>query len=188
MHKRVGDLSFGFGLAKCAGPLGRIWEGVERAKGTWRYETRLDNLTRRPGWGGGTLRAFRRAALSGLLVGLVSCWVVEWDSRKFNSSADHAANVALDSKGDFHVGSLDALAAALPRNACVRLSVDGAKRGDGSSAGGMAIMVYGDDGTPQLMYRAGRIFDTQTSAFVAELLALEWAFSVFLEFVYKASL
>ena len=63
----------------------------------------------------------------------------------------------------------------------IRLSVDGARRGDGSSAGGLAIVAFLESGEEVLLSRAGCKFGVLRSAFEAELLALEWGMEFFHE-------
>ena len=74
----------------------------------------------------------------------------------------------------------------LNRDGCnFRLSVDGAKRGDGSSSGGLAITAFLESGTEILIRRAGSKFGTLRSAFEAELLALEWGIPFFTNLIYR---
>ena len=51
--------------------------------------------------------------------------------------------------------------------------MDGALRGDGSSAAGLALLAYPTDGSELLICRAGRVMGRLGSAFAAELVALE---------------
>ena len=94
--------------------------------------------------------------------------LVLWDRREFNSIADHAANVALDAKQDWSVTDNDALQEAKAMDANIRAAADGAKRGSGQSAAGVAITAYHQDGRRVLIHRAGR--------FLAEALAMECCF------------
>ena len=63
----------------------------------------------------------------------------------------------------------------LSDEARVHLSTDGALRGDGNGAAGMAILVHRNDGQADVVCRAGKMLGKISSALVAELLALEWA-------------
>ena len=105
---------------------------------------------------------------------------IEWDPRASNTIADHAANVTLD-EGDswmqhektvedtgLHIDSVN-----------FHLRVDGARRGDSSSAAGMALMVHGADGKATILRRAGLLLKSSSSAFLAEMLAMEWALECF---------
>ena len=99
--------------------------------------------------------------------------------------ADHAANVALDAGEDWSSpqSSADVKQALLQDNAHIRICSDGAKRGSGSSAAGYAIMAYSPDGTMRVLKRSGRSLGKLGSAFLAEMLALEWCLDVFLDSV-----
>ena len=93
--------------------------------------------------------------------------------------ADHAANFALHIAEDFSSGELSAIKESIRENAQVRLSTDGALKGDGQAAAGMAIMVYRGGHYPITLYRAGRVLGPLKSAFEAELLALCWGLTSF---------
>ena len=71
---------------------------------------------------------------------------IEWDERKFNSLADHCANVALDTRSDWQRQNADAISRAKDRLNNIRLSFDGALRGDGRGAGGVVIWSYAAGG------------------------------------------
>ena len=96
---------------------------------------------------------------------------IEWDSRDFNSVADHAANAALDFGADWD--RVEFGETILTTSRLCRVSVDGAYRGDGTAAAGIAIYSYDELDTKQLIARFGRILDGVTSSLVAELIALE---------------
>ena len=59
-----------------------------------------------------------------------------------------------------------------------RACFDGARRGGGESAAGVAIFAYHINGRRALLYRGGKPLDNLGSAFVAEALALEWCFEL----------
>ena len=105
---------------------------------------------------------------------------VEWDARDFNTLADHAANVALDMKSDWQYGHQDSIERARTSGTNLRLCFDGAKRQEGNSSAGMALIAYYSDGSRDLLYRGGRLLGTLESSFTAEALALEWSLDVFL--------
>ena len=111
---------------------------------------------------------------------------IEWDPRRYNSLADHAANVALDLQQDWARSDLEAIGNAKRAKYNLRLSVDGAKRGDGSSAGGLAIAAFLESGEEILLCRAGCMLGTLQSAFEAELLALEWGMTFFTNLIYSS--
>ena len=103
---------------------------------------------------------------------------MEWDPRDYNAIADHAANYALDSGRAWQqrsCGSCSSWAVGTPN---LHLCVDGARRGDGNSAVGMALFAFSPVGERELVYRAGKILGNLPSAFVAELLALEWGLEI----------
>jgi len=79
---------------------------------------------------------------------------------------------------------LEAIDQAKRANHNIRLSVDGAKRGDGSSAGGLAITAFPPSGEQILLCRAGCKFGILHSAFEAELLALDWGMDFFTNLLY----
>ena len=88
--------------------------------------------------------------------------------------ADHAANIALDRETEWSIGAVD-----LGNCRRIRLATDGVVRGDGSASAGLAILSY--DAGEKLLYRAGKLLGTQSSSFVAELLALEWGLHVLMD-------
>ena len=106
---------------------------------------------------------------------------IEWDPRAFNALADEAANKALDRGESWLVvhpeGVRRARGGSEPVN--FRLCFDGARRGDGSAAAGVAMLAYYASGERELLLRGGMLLGTLTSAFVAEALAAEWCFDVF---------
>ncbi len=65
------------------------------------------------------------------------------------------------------------------------LSVDGARRGDGAAAAGVALFAVSASGSEVVLCRAGRILGNVGSAFVAELLALEWGLDVYTNHIDK---
>ena len=65
----------------------------------------------------------------------------------------------------------------------MRLSSDGALRGDGQAAAGMTLIAYDEHDAPHILYRAGKLLGKLQSAFEAEILALEWSLSSFLGIV-----
>jgi len=73
----------------------------------------------------------------------------------------------------------EAVCAARANQSNIRLSVDGARRRNGASAGGLAITAFDPSGEEILLCRGGCLFGTLQSAFEAELLALEWGIEVF---------
>ena len=96
--------------------------------------------------------------------------------------ADHAANVALDRRGDWEWLNQVALQEALADNANLRLCVDGARRGNGESSAGIALLAYFSDGRQELLHRSGKILGELHSAFAAEMLALDWGLQVLMRF------
>ena len=61
-------------------------------------------------------------------------------------------------------------------NPRLRVCSDGARRGDGSAAVGFALLSYDKDGRKTILKRAGKLIGNLKSAFVAEMIALEWCF------------
>ena len=104
---------------------------------------------------------------------LDSSHCVQWDPRQYNNLADHVANVVLDLQQDWSRSDLEAIGRARRADNHIRLSLDGARRGDGSSAGGLAIVAFLESGEEVLLCRAGCKFGVLRSPFEAELLALE---------------
>ena len=79
MPKNGSPAFLGVRPAECAGSLGGIIGGYKDAKIAGETRTRALGIlelcpARRPWWGGGSLRAFRRAALCGK-VGVLNCWL-----------------------------------------------------------------------------------------------------------------
>ena len=66
--------------------------------------------------------------------------------------ADHAANVALDGKSSWSTTDARNMARARIECANIRVCVDGARRGSGDSAAGVAIVAYYSDGTHTLWF------------------------------------
>ena len=97
---------------------------------------------------------------------------VEWDGRELNSVADHAANVALDLRRDWQHDAGHKVVSKASYN--WRLCIDGARRGSGDSSAGLALFAYSASGEEQLVHRAGKQLGQLDSAFVAEMLSLEW--------------
>ena len=106
-----------------------------------------------------------------------------WDPRRFNTMADHAANVSLDSHDDWDRSDLEALSQARAHNANLWLCVDGARRGSGGFAAGLTLLAYFPDGRRQLLYRSGKLLGKLQSAFASEMLALEWGLQVLIGFL-----
>ena len=93
--------------------------------------------------------------------------------------ADHAANVALDGKSSWSTTDARNMARARIECANIRVCVDGARRGSGDSAAGVAIVAYYSDGTHTVVHQAGKLLGILSSAFMAEALALEWGLQAF---------
>ena len=104
---------------------------------------------------------------------------VEWDARRFNQLADDAANKALDEECGWQVRHEPGIQGVLGCPVNYRVCFDGAKRGSGKAAAGLAIIAYRGDGTRDLLLRAGRFLGQLSSSFAAETFALEWALEVF---------
>ena len=64
-----------------------------------------------------------------------------------------------------------------------RLCVDGAKRGDLSSAAGVTLLLYKPNGDRVLALRAGQLLGNLKSALDAELMALEFGLELFSKIV-----
>ena len=105
---------------------------------------------------------------------------IEWDERRYNAVADHAANAALDTESDWERGCEEDARRATTDRMNLRMCVDGALRGNGKAAGGMVIYGYTSPSCRRVLYRAGKCFGHLNSAFLAEMLALEWALGVLL--------
>ena len=100
---------------------------------------------------------------------------VEWDTRDHNAIADHAANIALDQGTDWVYS--DGTQFVFPDRVCVRLCSDGALRKSGRASAEICVFMYDVSYQPSMICRAGRQLGTASSAFVAEVLAFEWALS-----------
>ena len=105
--------------------------------------------------------------------------LVEWDPREYNGLADNAANLALDRGEDWTFVSAERVLQAKSEPVNYRLCFDGAKRGTGSSAAGVALLAYYFDGRRDLLFRGGKLLGKLDSAMVAECLALEWSLDLF---------
>ena len=102
---------------------------------------------------------------------------IEWDPRELNSVADHAANAAFDFGADWdRIGIENTI---LTTSRWWRVTMDGASRGDGTAAAGIAIYCYEGPAKAQVVDRAGRVLDGVTSSLVAELIALELVLEFF---------
>ena len=99
---------------------------------------------------------------------------VEWDRRELNTMADHAANIVLDHGQNWGRVETENLHAFSFANSNFRLCVDGALRGNGASSAGIAIWAYNPEKGRVLLFRAGRLLNTQRSSFASEIMALEW--------------
>ena len=109
--------------------------------------------------------------------------LVLWDRREFNSYADHAANVALDLKSDWNILDSQVLEEARRSKANIRATADGARRGDGQAAAGIAFFAYFPGGRRVIFHRAGKLLGKLSSAFLAEALAMEWCLESFITFL-----
>ena len=87
--------------------------------------------------------------------------------------------MALDGKGPWSTTDARNLARALTEGANFRVCVDGARRGSGDSAAGVAIVAYYRDGSHAVVHRGGKLLGSLPSAFMAEALALEWELETF---------
>ena len=103
---------------------------------------------------------------------------VEWDPREYNTVADHSANIALDKGEEWFDDHMEMWCLAKEQGANIRLCFDGARRGSGAGAGGLAIFAYWE-GDRQLLYRAGRAVGYSSWSFWAESMALEWGLEAF---------
>ena len=92
----------------------------------------------------------------------------------------------MDLQHDWSSPNLEAIDHAKRANHNIRVSVDGARRGDGSSAGGLAIKAFLPSGEEVLLCRAGCKFGMLPSAFEAELLALDWGMNIFTNLLYTS--
>ena len=103
--------------------------------------------------------------------------LVLWDARNFNTTADHAANCALDLGQPWERSNRENIELSIEVKANIRLCFDGARRGGGQASAGIAIFAYLPRGGTILLYRAGCIFGSLSSAFLSEMMALEWCLS-----------
>ena len=110
---------------------------------------------------------------------------IEWDLRDKNSVADHCANVALDARREWAVWDDEVLASIQTEAVNIRLCVDGALRGTGEAAAGIAIYAYPHTGDRILLHRAGRLLGKLSSAFLAEAMALELGLEAFRKLLIK---
>ena len=104
--------------------------------------------------------------------------LIEWDIRSLNTYADFAANVSLDLGSDWGRKDEAAIQEAKRVGANFRLCSDGALRKGGKASAGLAFFAY-IDGRRRLLYIAGCLLHGLQSAFVAELLAMEWCLKEF---------
>ena len=98
---------------------------------------------------------------------------LECAPRELNTLADHAAIVAFSMNSDWYSGHQDSIERAKISVANYRLCFDWAKRGQGGAAAGMTLIAYYDDGSKNLLLRAGNLINGVKSWFTAEALALE---------------
>ena len=98
---------------------------------------------------------------------------MEWDPREYNTTADHAANHALDAGTAWADDLGEQPEEKVRAHADLRLCVDGALRGGKHAAAGVTLYTYRPREGRKLVYRAGRRLQGVHSAFVAELIALE---------------
>ena len=103
---------------------------------------------------------------------------VVWAPREFNTVADHAVNVALDTGGSCKWVEESVSKNDWPQGR-FRLCVDGGLRDNGQAAAGLALFLFQSDGTYGPLRREGKILTGVGSSFEAEVLALEWAIEVF---------
>ena len=102
---------------------------------------------------------------------------IDWRPREFNTAADHAVNVTLDSGASWESIDEALLDNALRSRSSLRLCVDGGLRRSGLAGAGFALFAYTGEGGDlyQLLGRQGLHLLDVGSAFEAEALALEWA-------------
>ena len=106
---------------------------------------------------------------------------VEWDKRELNTVADHPANVALDLQRDWQHDSGYKMVNKTSYN--WRFCIDGARRGIGDASAGLALIAYSTNGEEQLVHRAGKQLGHLDSAFVAEIMPLEWGLDHLISFL-----
>jgi hypothetical protein len=73
----------------------------------------------------------------------------------------------------------NALQEARRSGANLHFCADGALRGGGQAAAGICLLTYGQDGEVIILHRAGKVLGELSSAFVAEMLAMEWCLESF---------
>jgi len=106
--------------------------------------------------------------------------MILWDRRELNTIADHAANVALDVQRPWREVHMQAFEEANKAGTNFRLCVDGACRNHQHGSVGFALFAYLPGERRSLILRAGKPVDDVRSAFLAELLAMEWGLHIFL--------
>jgi hypothetical protein len=110
--------------------------------------------------------------------------LIEWDPRSWNTLADHAANATLDGGADWTQYCDSRQDPGIELGAVnLRLCFHGALRGDGSSSAGFALLAYSSDNGETTLFRGGRLLGKLTSAFMAEMLALECTLLIFCDFL-----
>ena len=100
--------------------------------------------------------------------------IVEWDPRRYNSIADHCANIALDLGHDWNDDTGQGVATDAEDAPRIRLCVDGALRQQTVAAAGIVVYSYSSSLDRVLLRRAGRYLGPLRSSFEAELISLEW--------------
>ena len=110
---------------------------------------------------------------------------IEWDAREFNALADDGANMALNGASDWRHMHEDNIFRARASNVNYRICFDGACRGPGDAAAGAVAIAYYKDGRREVLFRAGILLGKLHSAFLSELLALEWALDLFLPVIHN---
>ena len=104
----------------------------------------------------------------------------ECDPKHYNSLPDYVANVALDLQQDWSCLTRKLLDAPNAETMIVDFSVDGAISGDGSSAGGLAILTFLESGQEVLLSRAGCKFEVLRLPFWEQSFGLwNWAWNLF---------
>ena len=105
------------------------------------------------------------------------------DPREFNSLADDAANKSFDRQADCDYIHNEVLLRIRQETANIKMCFDGARRGGGSAAAGVAAIAYFPNGERELMFRAGKVLGILGSAFLAEAFAAEYCFELFFQHV-----
>ena len=101
---------------------------------------------------------------------------VIWSPREFNSVADHAVNATMDQS--WGRGRTSDLKKAIQEKVFLRVCIDGGRRS--SSLGALGFAMYAmssqaDASTKcRLVLRGGKLLVEVASAFLAEVLAIEW--------------